>query len=467
MIKHTFLNKCNTLICNSKYNTGFNPVAELNVGKTITRVIFDVDLIDLQSYISENKVKTNALQHFLKFKNCGNVNLPVFDKTVVSDGLRKKRASSFNVILFTIPYYWDGGRGVDYHGDYVKGSHKMLSTDGSNWYQPGNGYTWDEEGIYSYETLKNEYEKYNAGQESIIIGVQHFDNGAENFNIDVTTYMNKVLNGEVKHNGFGMAFAPDYEINTTENKFVSFFTHHTNTYFVPYLETINNDVVINDRYNFYIGKNNKLYFFVKINNEFVDLDENPVCTIEGETFPVTHAGKGIYYVEVLYKKGDVEPNTFMSDIWGNLILEGEILEDIELEFFVLPMENRITLGNDKNSQPAIYPQVYGINQKECLNIDEQHEVHVEFIEEYTSGKQYLPTKPLYRIYIKEGNREIDIFEYHPLELYSEEYSFIINTKELIPNTYYVDIKIKDNKTFKIFKEVLTFQIVNNITNMLY
>ena len=42
----------------------------------------------------------------------------------------KNRASSFDVIAVKVPYVWDGGRGFDYQGDYVKESHNVVSTDG-------------------------------------------------------------------------------------------------------------------------------------------------------------------------------------------------------------------------------------------------------------------------------------------------------------------------------------------------
>ena len=52
-------------------------------------------------------------------------------------------------------------------------------------------------GVYTDEQLKEEYEKYENGEESIIIGVQHFDFGCENLSIDITDYVKSLL-GDIK-----------------------------------------------------------------------------------------------------------------------------------------------------------------------------------------------------------------------------------------------------------------------------
>ena len=41
---------------------------------------------------------------------------------------------------------------------------------------------------------------------------------------------------------------------------------------------------------------------------------------------------------------------------------------------------------------------------------------------------------------------------------------MINTNELIPNDYHVDIRTKQGRSVKIFDNVLEFTIVSNVTN---
>ena len=58
-------------------------------------------------------------------------------------------------------------------------------------------YNWDEEGVYSNETLSKEYDKFSSDcGSSIIIGRQHFDIGNENIKLDITDIFNKFITGE-------------------------------------------------------------------------------------------------------------------------------------------------------------------------------------------------------------------------------------------------------------------------------
>ena len=119
MIRHIFLDKCNTIIENSEVNTGLNPVGELNAGKFISRMLihFNIDL--LKEDFNDNIMDLDGIKHILKMKNCGNINLPTFNDEIYNEYDKKTRASSFDIVAYKVPFEWDGGRGFDYHGDYI------------------------------------------------------------------------------------------------------------------------------------------------------------------------------------------------------------------------------------------------------------------------------------------------------------------------------------------------------------
>ena len=197
MITHTLIDKCNTLLKDSEKNTGLNPVAELNMGNTVSRILLYADLNKIKQKVSNGEINVNNLTHVLKMTNCGSVNLPLFKEDVNIDYTTKKRAASFDIIAFKIPFEWDEGRGFDYHGDNIIESHAIISTDGSNWFQAKNGVEWDECGVYNNSTLL-----YN---DDLIIGKQHFDYGTENLEIDITNYINEVLADNSDYYGIGLA----------------------------------------------------------------------------------------------------------------------------------------------------------------------------------------------------------------------------------------------------------------------
>ena len=464
MITHTFVNKCNTIIKDSELNTGLNPVAELNVGSLVTRIILNFDLSKIYQSVNNNEINTSNLKHILKMTNCGSINLPLFNEDITVNNVNKKRANSFDIIAFEVPFSWDEGRGFDYYGDNLKETHSITSKEGSNWFQSKNFVEWDENGIYTNSTLLDEYEKYLNGESSIIISEQHFDNGTENLELDVTDFINNKLNSKKHINGICLAFSPKYEKDTLDNRFISFFTNHTNTFFLPYLETINTEVILDNRYNFHLGCNNKLYFFVTENGEYINLDENPSCFIDDKEYSVKRNGKGIYYIDIKLSKNNVEPYSVLYDTWSNIKLNGELLDDIEMEFVALPIDNKVNIGKISKNTSKIIPQLSGINDKERIKIGNIHEVTVDFIEEYSHGKKIFPSLSEYRIYVKENDREIDVYEYQPIESRGDLHSFVINSMEMIPNNYHVDIRVKQGKNIYIHENILEFTIVSNVTN---
>lgn len=465
MITHTFFNKCNTILENSELNTGLNPVAELNAGDKLSRILINFNLSELKQQVKNGEIDTKNLQHKIKMTNCGTLTLPLFNENVFVNCGDKKRAASFDIIAFHIPYLWDEGRGFDYQIDYVKDSHKITATDCCNWFQARNDMEWDEYGVYSYETLaKDYYENFNKSDDAIVIGRQHFDNGTENLELDITKYINKVLDDKCEFNGIGLAFSPRYENETIENRFISFFTNHTNTFFLPYLETVNSDTVLDNRANFHIGVKNRLYFFVTDNGQYINLDVLPTCKINGNNYEVKQSGKGVYYIELTLKNGEVEPDTMLYDEWSNIVLNGEKMDDVEMEFVVLPMEKRVNIGKLNTSASNFTPQLSGINDKEKIKIGDIRELFIDFIEDYSCGTKIIPSESEIRIYVKENDREIDIYDYQPIERRYDEHTFMINTNELIPNDYHVDIRTKQGRSVKIFDNVLEFTIVSNVTN---
>lgn len=460
MIRHVFLDKCNTIIEDSEQNTGCNPVAELNVGNTISRILIHFDEKELKKELNNCNTR-----YFLKMFNCGSVNLPGINDEVFNNCYPKKRASSFDVIAFRVPIEWDEGRGFDYNGDNVVTNKINVITEGSNWFNARIGVEWDEYGVYRNRTLL-EYYNNPDNVNNIIIGTQHFDNGTENLNIDITNYVKSILSGKNENHGIGLAFVPTYEKEMSENRFISFFTNHTNTFFLPYVEVIDENTIIDNRTNFYIGIKNKLFFFVSDNGRYFDLDELPICTINNKEYEVKHFSTGVYFVEVELTNNDTEVNAILCDVWSNIKINGNIMNNVEMEFVVLPLEDKFIIGNYKQQESNYYPQIYNINNCEKIKIGDIREVMIDFIEEFSYGKKVIPTMSEYRIYVKEGNREIDVFPYQLIERRYDQHMFILNTNDLIPNTYHVDIKVTKGRNVRHYDNVLEFIIVDNVTTFL-
>ena len=121
-----------------------------------------------------------------------------------------------------------------------------------------------------------------------------------------------------------------------KSQYVGFFTQHTNSFFEPYVETRYDEYIKDDRTNFYLDKDNKLYFYASVSGSNVNLDELPTCTIEGCQKAVKQASKGIYYIDINLSSEDYEEDVMLYDIWDNIKYKGkQFNSEIELDDFLL------------------------------------------------------------------------------------------------------------------------------------
>ena len=116
MVIRTYFDRNNTIIYNNNTNTGKNPVTELyyggaGVNQSYTRFLFHFDETRLkQLYSGGTYTDLTKLKHTLRLTNTGS-----FDKSLVGQLMgEKQRSSSFDLILFRINEFWDGGVGFDY-----------------------------------------------------------------------------------------------------------------------------------------------------------------------------------------------------------------------------------------------------------------------------------------------------------------------------------------------------------------
>lgn len=469
----TYITKSNTIIKESYANTGLNPIMELNYGLMTTRGLLYFDHNKVKKMV-EDKIypDISKLKHVLKMTNTASVNEDFINCAMLDSEYNefKQRAISFDLIFFLIPKEWDGGRGFDYVKDLYFTKNRGISMEGSNWYKFANYQTWDEEGIYTTEHLSLELDNYtslNGNQSNIVIGYQHFDKGNEPLELDITETFNKFITGELCNYGIGIAFSPLFEgVKRDASQYVGFFTQHTNSYFEPYVETTYDDNIQDDRLNFCLDKKNRLYFYSIINGNTVNLDEMPTAEIDGVEYEVKQTTKGAYYIEVEFNSDDYEEDTMFYDIWKNIKYNGKQLKDIELEFVTKPSTDFYNFGIPQDTITDFVPNLYGINHLEKMRRGDIRKVSIECRIPYTSNQSADSVGVIeYRLYTMDGTREIDVIDYSKVERAYDKYYFLINTNDLIPSRYYIDIKITYGMEEKYHRDKLEFDIVNDVTQV--
>lgn len=474
IVTKTYLSKSNTIMKDTCSNVGLNPIMELNYGNKISRGLIYFDHTKVQKLV-EDKVYPDItkFRHILKMTNTGSLDKHTIHKPCMEDCCNetKRRATSFDLIFFLINKDWDSGKGFDFNKDMHRGSHIAYSQEGSNWYRASNINKWDEEGVYENPTLSREVERYtlpNGNYSDIIIGMQHFDYGNENINVDITETFNKFITNEIKNYGIGIAFSPLYEETQREKtQYVGFFSQHTHSFFEPYIETTYDETIEDDRTNFYLDKDNKLYFYTSVGSNYVNLDEMPKCTINGKEYEVKQATKGIYYVDINLSSEEYEYDTMIYDEWSNLFYKGRKINDATLQFVTKPQEDYFSFGLPSSKEETTFvPSVYGIKQQEQIKHGDIRKVNVECRIPYTTNQLRSVDGIEYRIYVNEGKKEYDVIGWTKVERgYNENY-FIVNTDEFVPFRYTVDLRIKQNLELIHHPNVLKFDIISDVTDCL-
>ena len=128
------------------------------------------------------------------------------------------------------------------------------------------------------------------------------------------------------------------------------------------------------------------------------------------------------------------------------------------------MHNFLSVGSNSAGPDRTVPQVSGIDDAEELTRGEIREVVVDFRKEFSTNRKELLDNAEWRLYIKDANRDLDVIGYQPVERAFLNNFFIINTEDLIPNDYYVDIRTMRGRETRYYKKVLRFRVVSNITN---
>jgi hypothetical protein len=483
-INNSYFNRNNTIISNSLTNTGRNPVTELFYGSLATtqypngfsRFIFNLDLDLLKQKISDGTITTgctNNMKHTLRMFNTSTFDIETLNTTTSQ---QRMRATSFDLILFRIPYInnvvttpqlWDEGVGYDFADlKYEITTDKNYSTRPSNWSATTTVGTWTTPGIYNNKNIGNV--PYSG---ITIVDTQHFEFGNENISFDMTQEINNVLNGSLPNiSGWGVAFKPQVENLTglTDNYEVQFFTRHTQTFYEPYLETNYNDLIEDDRNSFSLGKINKLYLYLYDNGNPINLDSNPTVSISdssGTLIPgltgltSCRRTKGVYEITLPPLIGYKTPCTF-SDIWSGLTLNGFSLPAITNNFTLYPLKNSIQIGTTSVDTKLYGFDFYGIKQDEKIYNSDIRKVGVIIKQAFTTNKQLPNVSAYYRVYVREGQTEVPVQEWTKINRTPNEYYFIFDTRDKIPNEYYVDIKVESSGEINTYKRQIKFQIVS-------
>lgn len=451
-IYRNYFDKCNTIIKGSEANTANNPVTELAYGKRLTRFLFYVDITDLKNRIARKEIVIDSnTKHYLKLKSTVDFSVkPKLNLSNFIDVDDTSRPVSFDLELRTIDESWDAGDGYDFSLNSNRRSEDLdYVLSPSNWIKSTTLTDWSVPGA--------------VATGSTLIATQHFDKGNEDIQMDITEYINEqLISTGSTYNGFCLKYSDEIEELAVNKEYVTgFFTKHTQTFFEPFIETVYDDVIRDDRNKCFLNKTNRLYLYSNIGGSLVNLDELPICTIDNVTgTTVNQQSKGIYYVEFTPTQDDFTSYKKYNDVWSNLKMNGKILENVKMNFIPKDESEYYQLKDE-----MILPQHYGlslsgIHQEEKLTSGEQRRINVLARKPYTVNDNDIIDTIEYRLYVIVGTAQETIIDWSPVSRSNLHNYFTLDTSWMIPNKYHIDIKIKQNGEVLLYNNQLVFNVVN-------
>ena len=274
-----------------------------------------------------------------------------------------------------------------------------------------------------------------------------------------------------RNNGLGIAYTRALEeTETSEFQYVGFFTRHTQTFFEPYVETIYDSHINDDRNNFFLDKDNKLFLYVNLNGVPTNLDTNPSALIKDgndDVFSaytpsaVTHLTKGVYCIDInVPTTSDNADCIQFTDIWSGITINGVTRPNIELDFILKDSSGYYNIGDNDMLPKKVGLSVTGIKRDESLFRGDIRKVIVSTRVPYTINQKQSVNGLKYRLYVKEGRNEYTVIDFQDIEMANNYNYFLLDTLSLVPGIYYLDIKVESNLEVTTVKDVISFEIVS-------
>jgi len=137
----------------------------------------------------------------------------------------------------------------------------------------------------------------------------------------------------------------------------------------------------------------------------------------------------------------------------------------ELEFEIKSDLDYYNFG-DNESLPIDYVMnVSGINRDEKIKRGDKRKVFVNVRVPYTINETSVIDGLQYRLWVREGNTQVNVIEWEDVNRSYLKNYFILDTSWMIPNEYFIDIKLTSNQMVKTYTNTLKFNIVNQIDNV--
>ena len=130
---------------------------------------------------------------------------------------------------------------------------------------------------------------------------------------------------------------------------------------------------------------------------------------------------------------------------------------------LLPSNKFFSVDETIKLPKTLNPILVGIDDNEKINQGETRLIKVFYKVPYTHSDYLVNDISEYRLYVKDGDREVDIIKWDKMLNIGKCCLFKLETETLVPTEYHIDIRTHFGEDIRIFKNEVTFKIVSNVT----
>jgi hypothetical protein len=207
---------------------------------------------------------------------------------------------------------------------------------------------------------------------------------------------------------------------------------------------------------------------VNVGGQLTNLDYNPGVIVRDQdddifatftTGQTTHVTTGVYSVELTVPVTK-EDCVLYTDTWTGLTINGVNRTNVTLDFEIKDDEEFFDLGTNVSEPLEYYMSVSGIKREEKIKRGDIRKVFVSARKPFTTNEIDIIDGLEYRLYVKEGNIEVNVIDWQDVNRTFDTNYFLLDTSWMIPNIYHLDVKLTSGQEVRTYSDTLKFEIVS-------
>ncbi|NJO65935.1 MAG: hypothetical protein HC836_50045, partial [Richelia sp. RM2_1_2] len=222
-----------------------------------------------------------------------------------------------------------------------------------------------------------------------------------------------------------------------------------------------------DRNYFFQDKDNSLYLYVNVGTTTSDVIVSGVTIYDynGDEYLVISGSDvqkvktGIYKINLTIDSATFPDAVLFTDKW-TVIQNGKV-KNIDQEFYLINSQNYFSFSLDNRLNfDDFYFTYSGIKSDENLKAGTVRRINVKVKTLYSQDNN-LPLDLDYRVFTTQSDKyQIDIIPFTKVDRTSNGYEFMLDTTWMIPQDYYLELRINNGDQFAT-KAPINFTIVDN------